>query len=68
MEFFDRVSSDKREQVNTKMAKLVDMAIDKHVIPDQVSIEAIANECFNVYKRNYQAAYSAFSYHIPEKI
>lgn len=54
--------------MNTKMARLVDMAIDEHVIPDQVNIQEIANECFIEYMGNFQAAYSAFSYQIPEKI
>lgn len=65
---FDRVFRDRREQVNAQMARLVDIAIDEQVIPEQVSIEAVANECFNVYQHNYQAAFLAFTYQIPEEV
>lgn len=65
---FDRVSRDKREQVNMQMAKLVDTVIDERVIPEQASIEAVVNDCFDAYQHNYQSAFLAFTYQIPEEV
>ncbi|KAK8840060.1 hypothetical protein M9Y10_030993 [Tritrichomonas musculus] len=64
----DFASRDKEEQVNALISGLVDTALYEHVVPERDRIEAVAKECFNVNQRDYQAAFLAFTYQIPDKV
>lgn len=61
-------SRDKKEKVDAMMDALVDTAIYEQVVPERDRIELVANECLNCYQRDYQAAFLAFSYQIPDKV
>lgn len=65
---FSMESRDEMEKVDTLMAGLVDTAIYEQIVPEQDRIEAVANECLNVHERDYQAAFLAFTYQIPDKV
>lgn len=64
----DFASRDKEEQVNALISGLVDTAMYEHVVPERDRIEAVAKECFNMNQRDYQAAFLAFTYQIPDKV
>lgn len=56
------------EQVERRMAELIDKAIDEHVIPEQTEINTAAVECFNTFGRDFHAAFQAFTYQIPDTV
>jgi len=65
---FDRASRDMGEQIDTQMAKLIDTVIYEQTIPDEARIESVASDCYNAHQCNYQAAFLAFAYQIPEEV
>lgn len=57
-------NQEKHEQLDYKMASLIDRAIEEEKISDD-EIEKIANECFKLYPE-YNSAFLKFCYQLPQ--
>lgn len=62
---WDTCPRNMEEQANRRMAELVDMAIDDHIIADSSEIHTVATQCFNTFGKDFLSAFQAFTYQVP---